>query len=64
MGDNPEAVVMSAFRMVEEQLLRFNQYNTVCDEGWPNISHLSVVELRAGEEVSALLTSLQNFWRR
>jgi hypothetical protein len=59
--DYPEAVVILALRMVEEQLPRFNQYNTVCDEGGPNISHLSVVELRTGEEVNTLLTCLQNF---
>jgi len=60
-GDGPEAVVVGAFWVFEEDLPQLDQYNTVCNEGGPNISHLSIVELRAGEEVCALLACLQNF---
>lgn len=31
--DGSEAVVVGALGMVEEQLPRLDQYNTVCDEG-------------------------------
>ena len=60
-SEGPESIVVGAFWVVEEDLPQLDQYNTVCDEGGPNIFHLFIVELRAGEEVSALLTCLQDF---
>jgi len=52
---------VGALGVFEEDLPQLDQYNTVCYEGGPNTSHLSIVELRAGKEVCALLTCLQNF---